>query len=46
VWVLAVHLEQVLEFIDAFVGERQDAVIAEAIDPDDSVLGLQACGFR
>ena len=36
------HLEKVLEFVDAFVGERHDAVVADAADPDDAVLGLQA----
>ncbi len=33
------HLKEVFEFVDAFVGERQNAVVAEAINPDEAVLG-------
>ena len=33
------HLKEVFEFVDAFVGERQNAVVAEAINTDEAVLG-------
>ena len=36
------HLEKVFELIDAFVGERHDAVLVEAADPDDAVLAVHA----
>ena len=33
-------LEKVSELIDALVGERHDAVVVEAVDPDDAVLAV------
>src|SRR5208283_3687796 len=41
---LPVDLDQVDEAVDAVIGEGHDAVVAEAQDPDQAVLGLHFDG--
>ena len=38
------HPDKILEILDTEVGERHDAVIADAVDPDDAVLDLHFGG--
>jgi len=42
--VVVVHPDEVLEILDAKVGERQDSVLADAVNPDDAVLDLHFIG--
>ena len=45
VWTLIlVDLDQLDEVFDAEVGERHDAVVAEAVDPDHAVFGVHFIG--
>jgi hypothetical protein len=39
-----VHFDELEQALDAEVGERQDAVFADAIDPDDAVLYFHFVG--
>jgi len=39
-----VDLDQLDEVFDTEVGERHDAVVAEAVDPDHAVLDLHFIG--
>jgi hypothetical protein len=41
-----VHLEKVLEFFDAILGEDLDGILADAKNPDDAVLGLHTDRLR
>ena len=38
------HFDELDQALNAEVGERQDAFIADAIDPDDAVLDLHFVG--
>jgi hypothetical protein len=39
-----VHADEFLKVLDAEVGKRHDAVVADAVDPDASVLGFHFSG--
>ena len=38
------HLDELDQALNSEVGERQDAVFADAIDPDDAVLDFHLIG--
>jgi len=42
--IIFVHLDEFDQALDAEVGERHDAVISDAIDPDDTVLDFHLAG--
>ena len=42
--IVFVHLDEFDRALDAEVGERQDAVISDAVDSDDAVLDFHLAG--
>lgn len=42
--IVFVHLDEFDQALNAEVGERQDAVFSDAVDPDDTVLDFHLAG--
>jgi hypothetical protein len=43
-WIVFVHLDELDQVLDAEVGERQDAVFSDPVDPDDAILDFHFIG--
>src|SRR6476660_1791375 len=43
-WIVLVHLDELDQALNSEVGERQDPVFSDAIDPDDTVLDFHFIG--
>ena len=43
-WIVLVHLDELDQALNSEIGERQDPVFSDAIDPDDTVLDFHFIG--